>query len=112
MSSAGASILALSYLLPPCYLLWSLRRGKRAGRNPWRAAGLEWLSESPPPTHNFEQQPRATREAYHYDQLDCRLRAPAGTDVSVDAAAAHRGPLRHVAVPGNPDPESGSAARR
>src|SRR3546814_10753457 len=43
LSSAGASILALSYLLPPCYLLWSLRRGKRAGRNPWRPAGLEWL---------------------------------------------------------------------
>jgi cytochrome c oxidase subunit 1 len=70
LSSAGASILAFAYLLPPCYLLWSLRHGRRVGRNPWRAAGLEWRSASPPPTHNFDRQPHATRDAYAYDDAD------------------------------------------
>src|SRR6201988_4485045 len=41
MSSAGASILAVVYLLPLFYLVWSLRYGRRAGPNPWRATGLE-----------------------------------------------------------------------
>lgn len=34
MSSAGASILALGYLLPILYLPWSLLRGVRATANP------------------------------------------------------------------------------
>src|ERR1700693_6416715 len=42
MSSAGASILAVGYFFPLTYLLWSLRWGKIAPSNPWRAAGLEW----------------------------------------------------------------------
>lgn len=66
-SSAGASILALSYLLPLCYLLWSLRYGERAGNNPWQARGLEWQTASPPPTDNFTRAP-VVREAYAYDE--------------------------------------------
>ena len=45
-STAGASILAIGYLLPMLYFLWSLKYGKIAGANPWQAAGLEW-------THRF-----------------------------------------------------------
>ena len=40
-SSAGAGMLAVGYLLPLLYLLWSLRYGARAGGNPWDARGLE-----------------------------------------------------------------------
>ena len=36
LSSAGASILAIGYLLPLAYLFWSLRYGAPAGPNPWR----------------------------------------------------------------------------
>jgi cytochrome c oxidase subunit 1 len=68
LSSAGASILALGYLLPLVYLLWSLRHGVRAGPNPWHATGLEWTVPSPPPPHNFERIPVVTREAYAYDR--------------------------------------------
>ena len=39
MSSAGASILALGYLLPLVYFIWSMRYGKRASDNPWDARG-------------------------------------------------------------------------
>lgn len=69
MSSAGASILAVGYLLPLIYFLWSLRYGKLAGPNPWGATGLEWQTTSPPPTHNFEETPVVTMEPYAYEQL-------------------------------------------
>lgn len=66
LSSTGAVLLAVSYLMPLCYLLWSLRYGRRAGRNPWGAAGLEWQTESPPPTHNFDHIPVVTDGPYAY----------------------------------------------
>jgi cytochrome c oxidase subunit I len=67
MSSAGAVVLALGYLLPFVYFAWSLRSGRRAGRNPFGASGLEWQTESPPPTHNFERPPPAPAGVYEYD---------------------------------------------
>jgi cytochrome c oxidase subunit 1 len=66
LSSAGASILAFGYLLPPCYLLWSLRYGKSAPANPWDARGLEWTVPSPPPPDNFDEPPVVTEDAYAY----------------------------------------------
>jgi len=68
MSSAGASILAVGYLLPLLYLIWSLRYGRVAGANPWGARGLEWQTPSPPPTHNFDTIPLVTDAAYAYDK--------------------------------------------
>jgi cytochrome c oxidase subunit 1 len=69
LSSAGASILAVGYVLPLVYLLWSLRYGAKAGDNPWRATGLEWTTPSPPPTENFESTPVVTQEPYDYESL-------------------------------------------
>jgi cytochrome c oxidase subunit I len=66
LSTAGASILSVGYVLPLGYLLLSLRYGKRAGPNPWRATGLEWQTPSPPPTHNFEETPTIYRAPYEY----------------------------------------------
>ncbi len=68
LSSAGASILGVGYLLPMVYMIWSLRWGKVAPSNPWAATGLEWQTPSPPPTHNFEQTPIVTEEAYAYSE--------------------------------------------
>jgi cytochrome c oxidase subunit 1 len=68
LSSAGASILAVGYLLPMLYLLWSLRYGEVAGSNPWGAPGLEWQTTSPPHPHNFEVTPVVTEEAYDYSR--------------------------------------------
>jgi cytochrome c oxidase subunit 1 len=68
MSTLGASILAIGFLLPVIYLLASLFYGKAAGPNPWRAKGLEWEeTDSPPPTFNFDKMPVVTEEAYAYD---------------------------------------------
>ena len=66
MSTAGASILLVGYVIPLIYFLWSLRYGAAAGANPWRATGLEWQTASPPPTHNFEKTPIVTEEVYNY----------------------------------------------
>jgi cytochrome c oxidase subunit 1 len=66
MSSAGASILGVGYLIPLIYLMWSMRYGPVAGPNPWRAKGLEWETPSPPPTENFDEIPVVGEEAYNY----------------------------------------------
>jgi cytochrome c oxidase subunit 1 len=66
MSSAGASILAVGYVLPLCYLLGSLKYGPRAGPNPWGATGLEWQTPSPPPPDNFAETPIVVRGPYEY----------------------------------------------
>jgi cytochrome c oxidase subunit 1 len=68
LSTAGSTILALGYLMPFVYLLWSLRKGKEAPANPWGAKGLEWTIPSPPPTENFIEPPVVTEEAYDYGE--------------------------------------------
>jgi cytochrome c oxidase subunit 1 len=73
LSTAGASVLAVGYALPLAYLLWSLRHGKPAGANPWRATGLEWTTPSPPPRENFESPPVVNAEPYNYDAQAAEL---------------------------------------
>jgi len=80
MSTAGASILAVGYLLPLIYLLWSLRYGKLAGSNPWGATGLEWQTSSPPPTENFVHTPVVAQEAYTYSPEDEDAFVPQGAE--------------------------------
>jgi cytochrome c oxidase subunit 1 len=70
MSSAGATILAVGYLIPMIYFIWSLRYGKVAGPNPWGATGLEWTTQSPPLTENFPVTPVVTEGAYEYSKRD------------------------------------------
>jgi cytochrome c oxidase subunit I len=67
MSSGGALILAVAYLMPLVYLSLSLKYGERAGDNPWHARGLEWQTASPPPKRNFISAPRIDHEPYDYD---------------------------------------------
>ncbi len=69
LSTAGASILAIGFLVPAFYLLWSLKYGKVAGADPWGALSLEWTIPSPPPTFNFDETPVITGPAYPYDQV-------------------------------------------
>src|SRR5579884_3524030 len=69
LSTAGASILAIGYILPAIYFLWSLKYGKVAGANPWRAPGLEWQVQSPPLEENFTETPVVDFEAYDFEWL-------------------------------------------
>jgi cytochrome c oxidase subunit 1 len=70
MSSAGATILGVGYLIPMIYFIWSMRYGERASSNPWGAVGLEWETTSPPPSHNFLETPTVDYEAYDYTRME------------------------------------------
>jgi cytochrome c oxidase subunit 1 len=67
MSSAGATILGIGYLMPLVYFVWSMRYGPRATANPWGATGLEWQTTSPPPVENFTYPPVVTAPPYTYE---------------------------------------------
>jgi cytochrome c oxidase subunit 1 len=73
LSSAGASILAVGYVLVAIYLIASLFNGEEAGENPWHATGLEWTTQSPPLPHNFEVQPVVTEGAYEYSKREIKV---------------------------------------
>jgi cytochrome c oxidase subunit 1 len=66
LSTAGATVLGVGYIIPFIYFMWSLKYGPLAGNNPWKAKGLEWETTSPPPTYNFEKTPVVTQDAYSY----------------------------------------------
>ena len=68
LSSAGAAVLGVAYILPVFYLGYSLVKGRKIGANPWGAKGLEWETDSPPPTENFRGTPIVTEPAYAYSK--------------------------------------------
>ena len=67
LSTIGAFLIAVSTL----FFLWnvyvSLRRGRAAGDDPWEGYGLEWLTTSPPPEHNFTSLPQVRSERPAFD---------------------------------------------
>jgi len=77
LSTQGAGILGLGYLLMFGYLIVSLVMGKKASSNPWKAAGLEWRIPSPPVTENFIELPVVEHEAYAYTEPDVYEDVPA-----------------------------------
>ncbi len=44
----------------------SIRKGEKAGANPWKANTLEWVAPSPPPHGNFATMPDVYRGPYEY----------------------------------------------
>ncbi len=68
-STAGASLLAIGFAIVLVYLAVSLRYGRFAGRNPWGSRGFEWDTLTPPPPHNYEEQPVFTHGPHLYQDL-------------------------------------------
>jgi cytochrome c oxidase subunit 1 len=66
LSTAGASILAVGYLIPFTYFAYSLVAGEKSANDPWGARGLEWEIPSPPPTENFTVSPVVTEGTHQY----------------------------------------------
>jgi cytochrome c oxidase subunit 1 len=58
ISTIGSFIIALATLLTVVNLLRSLKKGAKAGPDPWKANTLEWFTPSPPPENNFDVVPR------------------------------------------------------
>jgi len=68
LSTAGATVLGISLVIPGLYLAWSWFKGPIASANPWGAKGLEWeYAASPPISHNFLTTPVVDEEVYNYD---------------------------------------------
>jgi cytochrome c oxidase subunit 1 len=67
VSTAGSWVLAVGMTLPVFYLLWSVFYGPRAPDNPWGSRSFEWRTITPPPKHNFSEQPDFTIGAYDYE---------------------------------------------
>src|SRR5205814_10663468 len=63
---AGATLLGFGFLIIFIYLAIALKWGSRSESNPWRSKGFEWLTASPPPTHNFEEIPTITQMPHDY----------------------------------------------
>jgi cytochrome c oxidase subunit 1 len=53
IATIGAFLMAAGVLVFIINVLWSRRRGRLAGNNPWNAGTLEWATTSPPPAYGF-----------------------------------------------------------
>ena len=70
ITTIGAFVFAIGVLIFLMNVVISLRRGARAGANPWDAATLEWSTSSPPPAYNFAVMPTvASRHPLWEDRL-------------------------------------------
>ena len=57
MSTIGAFTIAASVALFIINFIYSMRRGEKAGNDPWDGRTLEWTIPSPPPAYNFTEIP-------------------------------------------------------
>ncbi|MDB5028964.1 MAG: cytochrome c oxidase, subunit [Candidatus Eremiobacteraeota bacterium] len=65
-ASISSYLLAASILIFAWNIATSLRRGKKAGPNPWGARTLEWMIDSPPPYYNFATIPAVLAAPYDF----------------------------------------------
>jgi len=64
LSTIGAFVLGLGFLMTAFYLIQSAKSGKKAPANPWGGTTLEWQCASPPPYYNFHDTPEVNRGPY------------------------------------------------
>ncbi|WP_205602497.1 cbb3-type cytochrome c oxidase subunit I [Chelativorans alearense] len=66
--SVAALVVGFAQMVFLFNLVWSLRFGKEAGPNPWRATSLEWQTPTTPPPHGNwgDERPVVYRWAYDY----------------------------------------------
>ena len=51
-------VLGVGIVLTCVNVVWSMKKGRKAGNDPWQANTLEWFVPSPPPVNNFDVVPR------------------------------------------------------
>ena len=57
---SGVMVVAMLVFVANVWVTHVLRKGVRAGNDPWLADTLEWYTTSPPPDHNFDSVPYVT----------------------------------------------------
>jgi cytochrome c oxidase subunit 1 len=84
ISTVGSWILGGAMTATAAYLLVALRRGERAGHNPWDSRSYEWYAALPPPKHNFDGPPHFALDPYDYGApaptLAARTGGPTGEE--------------------------------
>jgi cytochrome c oxidase subunit 1 len=81
-STIGAFLTGVSVLFFIWNFVVSIRRGAPAGDDPWEGNSLEWVTTSPPPSHNFHHLPdiHSERPAFDYRHRGDPAFAAAHTD--------------------------------
>jgi cytochrome c oxidase subunit 1 len=81
-STIGAVLTGVSVVFFLWNFLVSIRRGAPAGGDPWEGNSLEWVTTSPPPSHNFHHLPdiRSERPAFDWRHRGDPAFAAADTD--------------------------------
>jgi len=69
LSTIGAMMLGIGLLVAAVTLVYSLFYGKKAPRNPWGGATLEWECSSPPPHDNFSSAP-TVGDPYDFSKIE------------------------------------------
>ena len=102
-AGAGAVAMAVGTLVLLLNIWVSLRRGEKAGENPWEAFTLEWATSSPPPPENFAVIPevssrRPVWDLDHPDATDSQknrhLLIVVGGQIRQSPVSGHSSPLR------------------
>jgi len=57
ISTVGAFIMGVGILIFVVNIIYSYKRGKESGNDPWDGRTIEWSISSPPPEYNFEKIP-------------------------------------------------------
>ncbi|SKA81756.1 cytochrome c oxidase subunit 1 [Paucidesulfovibrio gracilis DSM 16080] len=81
LSTVGSWLLAVGLVIMTANLVTGMRLGRRVKNNPWGGASLEWTIPSPPPTHNFLEEPVVERGPYDFAGIEPEepsMRVPAG----------------------------------
>jgi len=68
LETIGAFTIAMAILVFVWNVVTSLRRGEKAGNDPWDGQTLEWTTSSPPPAYNFATIPTVHTRRPFWDQ--------------------------------------------
>ena len=66
ISTVGSWMIAIGFVIALVSIIKALVSGEKAPANPWGSKTLEWMTESPPITHNFSHDPVVTEGPYEY----------------------------------------------
>ena len=80
LSTIGAWLLGIGVLVFITNLIRTSRQPKTASNDPWEGNSLEWVTTSPPPSHNFHHLPAVHSERPAFDQRHGLEFAGAGAD--------------------------------
>jgi len=67
-TSIFAFFLGAGFGINIIHIIWAWVKGPKSVENPWQAKTLEWQTSSPPPKHNFDEEPVVVAGFYNYGE--------------------------------------------